>query len=475
MTEPPLVVDLDGTLVRTDILLELALAYIRHHPFGIFRVLVWCFQGKAILKCKLAEVGGSYLDVAQLPYTPEVLSFMKAERSKGRSLVLATGSPKVIALKIKEHLGCFDEVLATDTSINLVGPKKRNALCTLFGDKNFDYMGNSFNDLNVWKAARYAYVVNPTYAVHYQLHTITNCKEVFLTPSSSRFTLWCQQLRLYQWFKNLLIFVPLLAKHALVLPALLQAASAFVLWSLCASGLYLLNDLLDITHDRHHPRKSTRPFASGKLSALSGILVAITLLIASFLGAFLFLPLSFFGALGAYAGIALLYTFSLKKMVLMDVLTLSILYTLRIIAGAYACFLPLSFWTLIFSLFLFISLAFMKRYSELQTFSDTPGILRGRGYHHRDQPIIGVFGITAGYVAVLVFGLYIHSTSPAFALYRPELIWPACALLLFWISHLWLITYRGMMHDDPLIFTLKDRTSLISMVLFFAIVWWLTL
>jgi 4-hydroxybenzoate polyprenyltransferase len=335
-------------------------------------------------------------------------------------------------------------------------------------------MGNSFSDLSVWEAARYAYVVNPTLAVHQRLSTIANCQGIFLTPISSRFTLWCQQLRLHQWTKNLLIFVPLFAKHALVSPALLQAAIAFILWSLCASGLYLLNDLLDITHDRHHPRKSTRPFAAGNLAAETGLLLSLILLIISFLGAFFFLPLSFSGALCTYMIVSLTYTFFLKKRVLIDVITLSTLYTLRIIGGAYACSLPLSFWTLIFSLFLFLSLAFVKRYSELQTFADAPGILPGRGYHHKDQPIIGIFGVTAGYVAVLVFGLYIHSASHAIVLYKPELIWPACVLLLFWISHLWLTAYRGTMHDDPLVFALRDRTSLVTMALFLGIVWPLT-
>src|SRR5579883_710449 len=229
MTEPPLVVDLDGTLVRSDILLELALAYIRHNPLGIFHILVWCFQGRAILKCRLAEVSGDYLDATQLPYTPEVLSFMKTERSKGHSLILATGSPKLIAEKIGKHLGCFDQILATDETMNLVGPKKRSTLCSLFGDKGFDYMGNSFNDLSVWESARYAYVVNPTLAVRYRLSSIANCQKIFLTHLSSRFMLWCRQLRLHQWFKNLLIFVPLLAKHALASPALLQAVIAFIL------------------------------------------------------------------------------------------------------------------------------------------------------------------------------------------------------------------------------------------------------
>jgi 4-hydroxybenzoate polyprenyltransferase len=474
MTEPPLVVDLDGTLVRSDVLLELALAYIRHYPLGIFYIFMWWLQGHAILKCRLAAMSHDYLDVAQLPYTPEVMAFIQTEKSKGRLLILATGSPQLIAQRIASYLGCFNRVLATDETINLVGNNKSKALISLFGEKKFDYMGNAGNDFKVWEAARYAYVVNPTWTVRQRLPQLKNCKEVFNTPLSSPLKLWFRQLRCHQWFKNILIFVPLFTKYILEISSVFYALGAFIFWSLCASGLYVLNDLLDITHDRHHPQKSLRPFAAGDLSPLSGLIISFLLISLSVFGAALLLPFPFCGILSIYAILSIIYTLYLKKKALADVFSLSTLYTLRIIGGAYACTLPLSSWTLIFSLFLFLSLAFIKRYSELGMFLEMPGSLRGRDYSQKDQPVLGIFGIAAGYVSVLIFGLYSHTISLDLFAYSPGLMWIACGLLLFWISHLWLSAYRGHMHDDPFAFALKDMTSLITLGFFLLTLWFLT-
>jgi 4-hydroxybenzoate polyprenyltransferase len=268
-------------------------------------------------------------------------------------------------------------------------------------------------------------------------------------------------LRPHQWAKNVLVFVPLLTAHQLgETGALLAAGWAFLAFGFCASSVYLLNDMLDLDADRLHPRKSKRPFAAGQISLLYGFALTPLLLLGAFAIA-ASLPVEFFACLAAYYVLTLAYSFHLKRILMLDTICLAALYTSRIVAGAAAVSVTLSFWLLLFSVFLFLSLALVKRYAELEGMRRRQQLkAAGRGYHIEDLPVLQSFGAAAGYLSVLVLALYINSPEVAELYTRPKVIWFLCALMLYWISRIWMKTHRGEMHDDPVIYALRDRISL---------------
>lgn len=414
MSSTPLVVDLDGTLIRSDILVESGFAYLKSAPHRFYEPLLWLAHGgKPTLKARLANA--TDLDVTILPYDEAVLEWLRAERAAGRTLVLATASHERYAQAIAAHLGLFDKTFATDDHVNLSARNKRDRLVAEYGEKGFDYAGNSHDDVIVWQAAERAYVVNPHRGVERAACKIGNVERV-IASRPAPFKTWSKSLRLHQWLKNLLIFVPLLAGHLLDSPKqVLAALLAFLTFGLCASSVYLLNDLLDLEDDRHHP---------------------------------------------------------VKRRVMVDVVVLAALYTIRIIAGAAAVGAHLTFWLLAFSMFIFLSLALVKRYAELHA-TKARGLLktRGRGYEASDLPLISSLGSAAGYLAVLVLALYIQDAKTA-SLYRhPQAIWLACPLLLYWISRTWIIAHRGQMHDDPIVFAIRDRVSLAIVALCGFVFW----
>ncbi|MFW9077808.1 UbiA family prenyltransferase [Pseudomonas sp. P2757] len=467
----PLVVDLDGTLLRSDLLLETGLAFVRHRPLKSLRLFKWLVKGKAALKANLARAVD--IDVTVLPYDPAVLDLVNSARNSGRKVVLATASHISLAERIAEHLGIFDQVLASDEKVNLSSHRKRDLLVEHFGVKGFDYVGNSSDDLSVWEVARDAYVVNPERGVERRAQAIGNVKEVMLSNVAGVKD-WRKALRLHQWMKNILIFVPLLAAHQLGNYLLIwQGVMAFLFFGLCASSVYLLNDLLDLADDRHHGTKRFRPFASGRLSISSGIMVFPVLLIGAFAGAALFLPWAFVATLVAYYILTFAYSLWLKRQMAVDVIALAALYTLRIIAGAAAFGLELTFWILAFSMFMFLSLALVKRYAELGE-ARRKGLTqktRGRGYYPGDLEMISSLGASSGYLAVMVLALYIHDQATTSLYAHPQIIWLACPLLLFWVTRVWMLTHRGQMHDDPVVFAIRDRVSLMVGALFCLVFW----
>lgn len=469
-----LAVDLDGTLIQSDMLVESGFAYIKKHPHRFYRPLMWLARGgKAHLKSKLAE--SINVDVASLPYNGEVIAWLKRERASGRSLVLATASDSRYADAISGHLGIFDKTLATDGKTNLSAERKRDALVREYGNKGFDYAGNSHDDLSVWKAAERAYVVNSSKRVERKAQQIGNVETVIDTRKSP-LRMWAKALRVHQWLKNLLIFIPLLASHQVSSIFLdLRGMLAFLLFGLCASSVYLLNDLLDLDDDRHHPTKRRRPFASGALSIVWGVAAFPVLAFGAFAGALLWLPLRFAGVLAGYYVLTMAYSFLLKRRVMLDVVVLAMLYTARIIAGTAAFGMPLTFWLLAFSMFLFLSLALVKRYAELHATRAAGGAkARGRGYVADDLSMIAPLGAASGYLSVLVLAMYIQDGNTMHLYRYPQVIWLACPLLLYWISRTWLITHRGLMHDDPVVFAAKDRVSLVTVALV-GIVFWLAI
>ncbi|RML84549.1 hypothetical protein ALQ89_02534 [Pseudomonas amygdali pv. tabaci] len=469
--DTPLVVDLDGTLLRSDLLFETAVAFIRGRPLQVFRIFTWLLQGKAPLKQGLAL--GTDIDVALLPYDAAVIAYIQTSRQHGRRVVMATASHETLANQIAAHLQMFDQVWASDGKTNLSAHRKRDLLVSHYGEGGFDYIGNSRDDLCIWKVSRKAIVASPLAGVERAARAQGNVEQVIKSTSSRR-SAWYKALRLHQWLKNTLIFVPLLAAHQVQsTQLLLDGLLAFLCFGLCASSVYLLNDLLDLADDRHHRSKRERPFASGQLSIESGLLVIPLLLAAAFAGAAIMLPWQFAAVLAAYYLLTLVYSLYLKRHMAVDVIVLAMLYTTRILAGAAAFQLPLTFWILAFSMFLFLSLALVKRYAELRDarLCDVTVKTRGRGYYPGDLDMIASLGASSGNLAVMVLALYIHEGATVALYQHPHVIWLACPLLLFWITRIWMLTHRGQMNEDPVVFAIRDRISQGIGFLFLLVFW----
>jgi 4-hydroxybenzoate polyprenyltransferase/phosphoserine phosphatase len=461
------VVDLDGTLIHTDMLHESALRVLRDNPVYTLHIPYWLSRGKAVLKQHLAR--RSAFDPSCLPYNNELLDWLRQQRAQGRKLILCTASDLSIATAISEHLGVFDEVMASDGVKNLAGKNKADLLEQRFGHAGFDYAGNSSADLAVWQRAHKAIVVNASSGLVEKAGAYCEVEQVFPSPALG-FKAWRRVLRLHQWLKNLLLFVPIFAAHQFTnLDTWLELILAFFSFSLCASSVYIANDLLDLESDRQHPRKCKRPFASGLVPAWMGAALAPILLFAS-LALARHVGGDFFHWLLFYFALTCAYSWLLKRLMLLDCLTLAMLYTLRIVAGAAAAGLSLSFWLLAFSVFLFLSLAFVKRYAELEVqLLHGKQKAHGRGYYTSDAPLLQTMGITSGYAAVLVLALYLNSDA-ILKLYRtPEFVWGAVPIMLFWVSWMWMQAHRGKMHDDPLVFAVKDKASLLSGIAFAAV------
>jgi 4-hydroxybenzoate polyprenyltransferase/phosphoserine phosphatase len=456
---PPLCIDLDGTLIRSDLLLESLLLLLKRNALYLFAAGFWLLRGgKAGLKAEIAA--RVTVNPAALPYNKELLAWLKSERAQGRELWLCTAANEKLAHAVAEHLGLFSGVLASDQSNNIAGQRKADELVERFGHGGFDYCGNERRDLAIWLCARGAIVVNGTPALERQAGATVTVVRTF--PSSGRrLRAVVRALRPHQWAKNVLVLVPLFAAHRLGdLEALTDAVLGLIAFCLCASSVYLLNDMLDLEADRAHPRKCKRPFAAGDLSLSTGFALVPGLLAGAVLIA-AFLPGKFQIWLAAYYFLTAAYSFALKRLLLIDAVALAGLYTLRIIAGAGAATVALSFWLLLFSVFLFLSLAFVKRYAELDSLRRQQRLQAvGRGYHVEDLAVLQTFGAAAGYLSVLVLALYINSPDIQPLYHRPKLIWTLCVLMLYWISRVWMTAHRGAMHDDPVVYALRDRVSL---------------
>jgi len=465
----PLVVDLDGTLLRTDLLVETANQFLTRQPLKAYKLFVWLIEGKATLKARLAEQAN--IDAQALPYNVALLEWLQAEKDKGRSLVLATASHKILATQVATHLNIFESVFATDEKTNLAGPAKRDALLQIYGPSGFEYVGNELADIAIWQVAKTAHVVSPSKILKAKLERLGNLGKVFHGPSTGQSAALLAAMRPHQWMKNLLVFIPLFLAHQYSDTDQFTAAiTTFVIFGLAASSAYLLNDLVDIQEDRHHPTKRLRAIASGKLSLLVSWAIFPVLIFLALLLAIVGIerPAPFTGVIALYYLLTITYSLWLKRIVFIDVLTLASLYTLRLIAGALAIGVGVSFWLLSFSIFVFLSLALIKRYSELSNAlqTDRTRSIRARGYESKDLEMIATLGASAAYTSVLVLALYIQDGRTASLYLSPALLWLACPLFLYWISRAWLITNRGQMNEDPVSFAIKDRISWVVVGLF---------
>lgn len=452
----PLAVDLDGTLIATDLLWEGLFLLLRKNPLLLFLVPVWLAGGgPARLKQEIAA--RVEIDATLLPYRAPLLERLHKERAAGRVIVLATGTPRKFAEAIAEHLGIFDRVIATEGVHNMTSGRKRAMLVEEYGDGGFDYAGNSRHDLKVFDAAREAIVVAPDRpAARWQA---AHGGELMQAPRPGWRTI-VKMLRAHQWLKNTLIAVPVVLAHEyLDLNMLWACVLAFVSFSAMASAVYILNDFFDLTLDRRHATKRKRPFASGLLSMRFGLGAFAVLLSIGTIAA-TFLPPLFWGALVAYLIATTAYSVSIKRMLLIDVLALAGLYTTRIVAGAAATGTDVSFWLLAFSIFFFLSLALVKRYVELRS-TDLPAKERiaGRGYRTEDQEVIAQAGMGAAFSAALVLALYIDSDAVRELYPHPWMVWPLAPIVLYLTIRIWILARRDEMHDDPVVFLISDWRS----------------
>ena len=454
--QPCLCVDLDGTLVQGDTLFESLIVLVRTEPWRILRLFFWVFRGKARFKQELGRMVS--LQPKLLPYEPAMLDYLRSESSKGRKILLVTGADASVAHLVAAHLGLFSEVICSDGRKNVTGKRKLEAILRVLGPEEFSYAGNSRTDLPVWRRAKSALVVG---ASPWLLKTVrrsgVKVENVFAERRLSPLTI-LKAMRVYQWTKNVLVLLPLMLSHRLlVLQPLMSGIRAFFSFSLCASAVYLANDILDLPNDRKHARKKHRPLPSGRLSVPAAVVSIVVLLAGS---AALNPTADAAWLLAAYVATTLAYSLYLKRLLIIDVIMLAVFYTVRLLYGGAAVGVTVSIWTLSFSMFMFLSLALIKRISELQSGVSEEGLTSsGRAYLRTDLEQMSALCAASGCVGALVIILYVNSPE-VIALYsRPRLLLGIFPLLIYWQSRLLILANRGAIHDDPIVFSLKDRAS----------------
>ncbi|MGE4062284.1 MAG: UbiA family prenyltransferase [Rhodospirillaceae bacterium] len=455
----PLVVDLDGTLLRTDLLFEKFALLMFSKPWLLALAPFWLLRGKAALKREFAR--RTELDVDTLPVNVELLDWLKAEKARGRTLALVSASDEALVRRVAQRFGdLFDIVQGSDGTANLAGRRKLDALSARFGAA-FTYVGDERRDIVIWEHCRSAVLAGRGCSLRSQLSPAVRVGGAFAVPSV-RLATWARELRLQQWAKNALLFVPLLLSGKFLDAELFgRVALGFLTFGILASTSYLFNDLVDLRSDRMHRSKSKRPLASGELPLRTALVVlpVMALMVAALLTQ---LPIEFTGVALVYLAITLAYSYALKRMPILDLLALGFLFTVRIIAGIAASETSISPWLLVFSMFFFFSLATVKRYSECRVMAtEGRSELTGRGYHASDATMLMALGIASGFCSILVFFLFlIDPLSPVSAYERPVLLWLVCGVLAYWLGRVWLLAGRGEMHDDVVVFALKDRVSL---------------
>lgn len=480
----PLCVDLDGTLVKSDTLVDSVLALARQHPAALVKIPGWIGQGKAQFKKHVTSA--VTLDVEHLPYNQPLLEWLRIEYGQGRAIYLATAADRALAERVAAFLGIFAGVLASDGATNLAGNNKLAAFRAHFGE-SFCYIGNARPDLEVLSACEAPMVANPHRSLTGGLTRGNVTVARTFNDQTPALKGWIKAIRLHQWAKNTLIFVPVLLAHAWNAATLLAAFIAFISFGLCASATYIINDLLDIEADRRHPRKRRRPFAAGDLSAFAGVAAVVVMMVASVAIA-LALPhvftllggaeppdlhFTFFDWLVLYTATTLTYSFYLKRKLLLDVFVLSGLYTVRILAGSAATAVPVSPWLAGFSVFFFLSLAFVKRFSELENLRETgKAITNGRGYFVSDLEQLRSLGTGSAYAAVVVMTMYISNPETSVLYAHTTRLWLVVPVLLLWLSMVWMLASRGEMHDDPVVWACTNRKSLLLGLVMAVVIWW---
>jgi 4-hydroxybenzoate polyprenyltransferase/phosphoserine phosphatase len=453
----PICVDLDGTLTPCDTLWEACLQLALRYPFRFLHALLSLRRSRACFKAKIAEL--QPLDPNTLSWNSELVAWLRMKKSAGHSLILVTAAHQTYAEAVALKFDIFDEVHGSGNEINLKARKKAELLEARFGKRGFIYVGNSRDDLPVWNAAESAVVVNAPVSVEKEVRKTGRMLKALHGPGKG-VRVWLKELRVHQWAKNVLVFIPLLAAHQFHDIVVLQNAFlAFLSFCLCASSVYLLNDLVDLGPDRQHPRKKSRPLAEGSIPISQG-LAAVPLLLGVSFWIAASINIRFVSVLAGYYLLTLAYSFWLKSIPLIDVLILAGLYLIRVVAGGIATGLPVSLWLHAFAIFIFFSLGLMKRYIELreiQKLELTKTV--GRGYLTDDIEIVSTMGVASGYIAVLILILYVGSAEVKQFYRQPVILMGANLLVLYWISRAWLLAHRNQLHDDPVVFAISDLTS----------------
>ena len=461
-----LVVDLDGTLVKTDSLVEMIVLVCKYNPFNLIKIIYWLVKGPAILKEKITRI--SQLRVDLLPYRMDFLEYINREADKGRRVILATGAHREFAEAVASHLDIFDEIIATENGHNIKGESKLQALHNMNVYK-YSYAGDSRIDIPVWKSAASAILVGVDRRLTKEVERLTLIDAKFDNKFEMKY--WLKAVRFHQWLKNLLIFIPMLTAFAFFdVLKIWTALLAFVAFSFCASATYIFNDILDLESDRLHYKKRNRPFASGQISIEKGVVVSVCMLLISlFLG---FAISKNFGlVMIGYLLLTVLYTLFLKSKMIIDVLALSMLYTVRIVAGSVATDIKISRWLLTFSTFSFLALALVKRCAELmrKNGNDSEIILPGRGYKPKDLNVLYPFGVGASLAAIVVYCLFINAPETLVNYGANNILWFAALGFVYLFMRLWIKTVRGEMNDDPVIHMLEDRGSILAAIFVFSI------
>nr|WP_312890870.1 UbiA family prenyltransferase [Microvirga aerilata] len=455
----PLVVDLDGTLIASDLLIETAFSELGRRPHSLFEMLTALSKGKAALKHRLSEPVD--FDPSTLPYDPEVLALIRQARAEGRPVYLASASHQRLVESVANHIGEFTGWFASNETTNLAGARKAQQLVEAFGERGFDYVGNDAADLPVWEKAAKSIAIRTPAGVRKKL--ARQCPEAeHLSHVRPTWRTWAKMMRVHQYAKNALIFLPILAAHLFTVEAFAQALLAFVAFSLCASSIYILNDLVDLQDDRGHRSKCKRPLPSGAIPLMHGV-IAIPILFLGALAVGAAVSLPFLGVLLGYFALTTAYSFALKRMMVVDVITLAGLYSVRVIGGAVATSIIVSEWLIAFCMMIFMSLALIKRYVELAARRDAnlPDPT-SRDYKNSDLDIVAALAAAAGFNAVTIFALYISSDTVNQLYSHPQILWLVGPLLMFWIARALMLAGRRLMDDDPVVFALKDRVSLMT-------------
>jgi 4-hydroxybenzoate polyprenyltransferase len=462
----PLVVDLDGALLRSDLSVESAFAYLGRGPVRFCKLVEALVHGKAALKSYIAAT--TVIDASHLPYDEEVLNLVQNAAASGRPIFISSASNERYVQAVGRHLGLFNGCFASSDAENLSGATKARRLVEAFGEGGFDYLGNAAADYPVWTVARRRMVARASSRVRAKLVAL-DAETTFLAPAVGKKAIWLRLLRTHQWAKNMLVLVPLVTAQRFDLSAFGGAVLAFFAFSLAASGIYIVNDLVDLDADRNHPSKRHRPLAEGTISVRHAVLVAPMLIAVALILAVLVTP-EFSLVLLAYLALTTAYTFILKRKMMIDVVSLAVLYTLRVVGGAAAIAVPVSEWLIGFSIFIFTSLALIKRYTELavRLDADLPDPTN-RNYRKSDLSNIAALAAAAAFNSVTVFAIYISSETVHRLYHHPAVLWLICPILMYWLGRILMLAHRRAIDDDPIVFALRDRNSLVAFGLIAAI------
>jgi 4-hydroxybenzoate polyprenyltransferase/phosphoserine phosphatase len=448
-----IVVDLDGTLLRTDSLHENLIKVLMHSPHLLLRVLRWLMRGRAFMKNQL--MSHVPLSPEDLPMREPLLKWLHARKADGHKIVLASAADDSFVKNVASHLKIFDQAVGSSGDRNLKGKNKVEALRSLANGEPFFYIGDALAAVPLWQNAQGGIAINPSFFLRRELRRLPDVKIV--RDKKRFFSTIFKAIRLHQWAKNILVFAPAIAAHKVLVPSVFWAGTkAFFVFSFCGSAGYLVNDLFDLHADRHHRSKRHRPLASGQLSIVAGIFLAVGLLAAGF-GVASQLSEAFVLCTLLYIAASLIYSYWIKSFIMADVLLLAMLYAIRMFAGGKATQTPITNWFLLFALFMFLGLALLKRYTELRGLKE--GVLAGRrGYRVDDQIVILVMGIACSFISILIFALYMTGPDVT-ALYRyPDRLWFLNPCLVYWLGRLWLLAHRNEVHDDPVVFTITDKS-----------------